>query len=80
MAERISDEKISREDGYLYFLGKDGYVWRTPMKNNPRGRKSKEGSEKVKREEGFLYFIDKNGYVARTKMNRRGRKSSPKRR
>ncbi len=73
MAERISDEKISREDGYLYFLGKDGYVWRTPMKNNPRGRKSKEGSEKIKREEGFLYFIDKNGYVARTKMNRKGR-------
>ncbi len=73
MAERISDEKISREDGYLYFLGKDGYVWRTPMKNNPRGRKRKEGSEKIKREEGFLYFIDKNGYVARTKMNRKGR-------
>ena len=73
MAERISDEKISREDGYLYFLGKDGYVWKTPMKNNPRGRKGKEGSEKIKREEGFLYFIDKNGYVARTKMNRKGR-------
>lgn len=73
MAERLTSEKVEREDGYLYFLGKDGYAWRTPMKNNPRGRKSKVGSEKVKREDGFLYFIDKSGYVARTKMNRRGR-------
>jgi hypothetical protein len=73
MAERVTDERISREDGYLYFLGKDGFVWKTPMKNNPRGRKAKIGSEKVRREEGYLYFIDKSGYVARTKMNRKGR-------
>ena len=39
MAERIGKEKIDREDGYLYFLGKDGYVWRTPMKTHSRGRK-----------------------------------------
>ncbi|MDE1762554.1 MAG: hypothetical protein KGH59_04845 [Candidatus Micrarchaeota archaeon] len=74
MAERVGKEKISREDGYLYFLGKDGYVWKTPMKTNPRGRKSKVGSEKVSRQEGYLYFIDKGGYVARAKMNRRGRR------
>jgi hypothetical protein len=80
MPERVVDEKISREDGYLYFLGKDGYAWRTPMKNNPRGRKQKVGSEKVSREEGYLYFIDKNGYVARTKMNRKGRVAAKRRR
>jgi hypothetical protein len=74
MAERIGSEKLAREDGFLYFLGKDGYVWRTPMKTNPRGRKGKVGSEKIERKEGFLYFIDKGGYVARAKMNRRGRK------
>lgn len=74
MAERIGSEKLSREDGYLYFLGKDGYVWRTPMKTNNRGRKAKMGSEKIRREKGFLYFIDKAGYVARAKMNRRGRR------
>ena len=80
MAEKMTDEKIKREDGYLYFLGKDGYAWRTPMKNNPRGRKAKVGSEKVPREEGYLYFIDKSGYVARTKMNRKGRVSTARRR
>ncbi|VVB77367.1 Uncharacterised protein [uncultured archaeon] len=74
MAEKIGKEKISREDGYLYFLGKDGFVWKTPMKTNARGRKAKVGTEKVMREEGFLYYIDKNGYVARAKMNRRGRR------
>lgn len=73
MAERIGSEKIAREDGYLYFLGKDGYVWRTPMKTNARGRKAKVGSEKVNRTQGYLYFIDKAGYVARAKMNRKGR-------
>jgi hypothetical protein len=73
MAERVTRENIEREDGYLYYLGKDGYVWRTPMRNNPRGRKAKIGREKVSRSEGYLYFIDSRGYVARTKMNRRGR-------
>ncbi len=74
MAERIGAEKLSRDDGYLYYLGKDGFVWRTPMKTNSRGRKSRVGSEKVKRDKGYLYFIDKSGYVARAKMNRRGRR------
>ncbi len=74
MAERIGSEKISREDGYLYYLGKDGFVWKSPMKTNKRGSKGKIGSEKVRREEGFLYFIDKGGYVARSKMNRKGRR------
>lgn len=74
MAERVGSEKLSREDGYLYFLGKDGYVWRTPMKTNSRGRKGKVGNERIRREEGFLYFIAKDGYVARAKMNRRGRR------
>lgn len=74
MAERVGRERISREDGYLYFLGKDGYAWRTPMKTNRRGRKGKVGSERVKRSEGYLYFIDKGGYIARAKMNRRGRR------
>ncbi|MCL5262412.1 MAG: hypothetical protein M1390_01055 [Candidatus Marsarchaeota archaeon] len=73
MAERIGRERVGREDGYLYYLGKDGYVWRTPMRANARGRKARIGKERVSRQEGYLYFIDKSGYVARTKMNRGGR-------
>lgn len=74
MAERVGRERISREDGYLYYLGKDGYAWRTPMKTNSRGRKARIGSERIRREEGYLYFIDRSGYIARARMNRRGRR------
>lgn len=65
--ERISEERIEREPGYLYYLGSDGYVARSPMRNNRKGRKGKVGSEKVEREDGYMYFIDSDGYVARTK-------------
>jgi hypothetical protein len=74
MAERVGSERVERDDGYLYYLGKDGYVWKTPMKTNSRGRKGKVSSEKIERKEGYLYFIDKSGYVARAKMNRKGRR------
>ncbi len=73
MAKRVGTEAIQREDGYLYYLGKDGYVWRTPMKTNKSGKKARVGREKIEREEGYLYFIDKDGYVAKAKMNRKGR-------
>jgi hypothetical protein len=68
MAERVGKEQIKREKGYLYYLGKDGYLWRTPTKVNKRGRKSKVGTEKVKREYGYMYFLDKKGYIARARM------------
>ena len=73
MAERMTDENLEKERGFLYYLGKDGYVWRSPMRNNPKGRKGKVGRERFSRENGFLYFVDRKGYVARAKMNRRGR-------
>lgn len=74
MAETIGREKVRREDGYLYYVGKDGHVWKTPMKTNTRGRKARVTSERISRQSGFLYFINKAGYVARAKMNRRGRR------
>ena len=68
MGKRIGSEKISREDGYLYFIGKDGYVWRTPMKVNKRGTKKKIGAEKISRKKGYMYYVDKAGYVCEAKM------------
>ena len=68
MAERIGSERVEREDGYLYYLGKDGYLWKTPTRLNKDGRKGKAGSEQIRREPGYMYFLDKRGYVARARM------------
>lgn len=68
MGERIGKERIEREEGYLYYVGKDGYVWRAPMKHNRRGRKKRVGSEKIKKEEGYMYYVGKRGYVERAKL------------
>ena len=68
MGERIGKEKISRENGYLYFVGKDGFVWAVPMRHNKGGRKKKVGNEKIMKASGFLYYLGKDGYVYRAKM------------
>ena len=73
MSEKMTSEAVDRESGYQYYLGKDGFVWKTPMRSNKSGRKEKVGREKVEREEGYLYFIDKEGYVSRTKQGRRSK-------
>lgn len=56
MTENVGKEKIKREPGYLYYIGKDGYVWASPMKGKP-GTKKKVGTEKIEREKGFVYFL-----------------------
>lgn len=68
MAERVSKEAIKRERGYLYYLGKDGYLWKTPTKLNKSGKKARVGSEVISREAGYMYFLDKKGFVSRAKM------------
>ncbi|MCX6778391.1 MAG: hypothetical protein NT157_05930 [Candidatus Micrarchaeota archaeon] len=68
MGTRIGKEKVEREAGYLYYIGKDGYVWRTPMKRNKKGSKKRVGNEKISKEGGNMYYLDKAGYVCKAKM------------
>ncbi len=68
MGTRVGKEQIKRENGYLYYLGKDGFIWKSPMKTNPKGKKAKVGTEKISREPGTMYYLDKAGYVAKAKM------------
>ncbi len=68
MGTRIGKEKIGREGGYLYYVGKDGYVWRVPMKHNKRGSKKRVGGEKISKEKGYLYYVGKDGYVYKARM------------
>ncbi|MCC7552364.1 hypothetical protein KO317_01715 [Candidatus Micrarchaeota archaeon] len=68
MGKRVGKEQIERENGYLYYVGKDGYVWRAPMKHNKSGRKKKIGNEKIEKKKGFMYYVDGDGYVREAKM------------
>jgi len=68
MGQKIGNEKVKREDGYLYYIGKDGYVWAAPMKHNKSGRKKKVGSEKVAKQSGYMYYLGKDGYVYKAKL------------
>ena len=68
MGKKVGTEKIKREDGYLYYIGKDGYVWKAPMKANKKGRKGKVGTEKIQKKKGCMYYVAKDGYVSEAKM------------
>ena len=68
MGRKIGSEKISREDGYLYYVGKDGYVWAAPLKHNKRGRKKSGGTEKVQKRGGFMYYVGSDGVVYEAKL------------
>lgn len=75
MAEKVKTVGVKKESGYLYYLGKDGNVWRSKMARAGQkgGDAGKVADAGVSRESGYLYFIDKDGDVARSKMAR-GRK------
>jgi 20S proteasome alpha/beta subunit len=75
MGEVVKATGVQKEKGYLYYLGKDGNVWRSKMARAGKGggNAEKVADAGVQREEGYLYYIDKNGNVARAKMAR-GRK------
>jgi len=74
MAQKISRTAVTRQQGFLYFIDKQGDVARAAM---ARGGKKRGGGAKkvakvgVKKEKGYLYFLDKDGDVARAKMVRR---------
>jgi len=68
MGQKIGNEKIVREEGYLYYIGKDGFVWAAPMKHNTRGKKKKVGTQKISKESGWMYYLGKDGYVYKAKL------------
>ena len=70
MAEKVTKVGLKREQGFLYYIDKQGDVSRAKM---ARGGKKGGKTEKVlkvgvKKQSGFLYFLDKKGDVSRAKM------------
>ena len=72
MAEVVKRVGVSKESGYLYYLGKDGNVWRSKMARAGKGggNAEKVSDAGVSRQSGYLYYIDKNGDVSRSPMAR----------
>jgi hypothetical protein len=73
MAQKVEKVGVKRQEGFLYYIDKQGDVSRAKM---ARGGKKGGKSEKVKKvglkkEKGYLYFLDKQGDVSRAKMARR---------
>ena len=72
MAEKVKTVGVAKASGFLYYLGKDGNVWRSKMARAGKGggQAEKVADASVTREKGYLYFIDKDGDVSRSKMAR----------
>ena len=72
-AEKVAKAGVKKEDGYLYFIDKQGDISRVKMARGGKkgGKPQKVAKVGVKKQKGYLYFVDKKGDVSRAKMVRR---------
>ena len=70
MAEKVLKLGVEREEGFFYYIDKDGDVSRVQMARGGKkgGKPKKVAKAGVKKEKGYLYFLDKKGDVSRAKM------------
>ncbi|MFA5162174.1 MAG: hypothetical protein WC421_07995 [Elusimicrobiales bacterium] len=70
MAEKVLKVGVKREDGFLYYIDKDGDVSRAKMARGGKkgGKPQKVQKCGIKKEKGYLYYLDKKGDVSRAKM------------
>lgn len=70
MGEKVQKVGVKREDGFLYYIDKNGDVSRAKMSRGGKkgGKPQKVTKVGVQKEAGFLYYLDKAGDVARAKM------------
>ena len=74
MASVVAKTGVKREDGYLYFINKNGDVARVQMAR--AGKKTSKKQEVVAKagitkKKGYLYFLDKKGNIGEAKMARK---------
>lgn len=78
MAEKIVKAGVHREEGFLYYIGKDGNVYKVVMARGRgdagKGKPSMVYKAGVKKESGYLYFLDHDGDISRAKMSHGGKK------
>ena len=73
IAQKVCKVGAKRQEGYLYFVDKNGNVARAKMARGKKKGKAKievVAKVGVKKKKGFLYFIDKKGDISCAKMAR----------
>ena len=70
MAEVVAKSGVSKEKGYLYYLGKDGNVWRSQMARAGKGggNAEKVADAGVTRESGYFCLL----YTSPSPRDQRG--------
>ena len=70
MAEKVKAAGIKRQEGFLYYIDKQGDVSRAKMARGGKkgGKPEKVAKLGIKKDKGYLYFLDKKGDVSRAKM------------
>ncbi len=70
MAEKVTKCGVSRAQGFLYYIDKQGDISRAKMARGGKkgGKCEKVQKVGVKKEKGYLYYLDKKGDVSRAKM------------
>ncbi len=76
MAEKAAKVGVKRQEGYLYYVDKNGDISRAKMARGGKkgGKPEKVAKCGVKKASGYLYFVDKHGDISRAKMRRGGKK------
>lgn len=64
-AEKVKNTNVKMQEGFFYFLDKDGDISKTPRKG--KGSKTKVKRVGIKRKPGFVYYL-KDGDVYRSPM------------
>ncbi len=74
MAQKVAKAGVKKDEGYLYFVDKQGDISRAAMvrggKKKGKTKKEKVAKVGVTKESGYLYFVDKQGDISRAKMTR----------
>ena len=73
MSQEVAKAGVKRQNGFLYYIDKQGDVSRAKMARGGKkgGKPEKVTKVGVKKEKGYLYFLDKKGNVSRAKMARK---------
>jgi len=67
MAEKVAHLGIEKEEGYLYFIDKDGDISKTKTGKSRKkySKTTKVAKVGIEKENGYLYFLDKDGDISR---------------